>query len=80
MSGYTYIHGLAASVAPRRAASLELGSILAARRGAIRARLSVHKSPQALRRVAVRRVVNQALLQYSVTFDLTFSANKFSVS
>ena len=54
MSGYTYIHGLATSVAPRRAASLELGSILAARRGAIRARLSVHKSSQAPRRVAVR--------------------------
>ena len=32
ISVHTYIHGLAASAAPRRAASLELGSILAARR------------------------------------------------
>ena len=36
MSGHTYIRGLAASAAPRRAASLELGSILAAWRGVAR--------------------------------------------
>ena len=36
------------------AASLELGSILAAWRGAVRARVSVHKSSQATRRVAAR--------------------------
>ena len=36
------------------AASLELGSILAAWRGEIRARMSVHKSSQATHRVAAR--------------------------
>ena len=36
------------------AASLELGSILTAWRGAIRARMSVHKSSQAMRCVAAR--------------------------
>ena len=36
MSGHTYTRGLVASAAPRHAASLELGSILAARHGAVR--------------------------------------------
>ena len=48
--------------------------------GAIRVRLRVHKSSQVPRHIAVRRVVNQALLLYSATFDLTFGASKFSVS
>ena len=59
MSGHIYIHGLAASAAPRRVPSLELRSSLAARRGAIRARLSVvsksSQAPQAPRSAVPRR-------------------------
>ena len=66
MSGHTYIHGLAASAAPRRAASLELRSILAARRDSCAVQCSQIVASAAMRRatprrVAVRRIVNQAL-------------------
>ena len=53
--------GLAASTAPHRAASLELGSILAARRDSCAVECSQIVASTAPRRVAVRRIVNQAL-------------------
>ena len=61
MSGHTYIRGLAASAVPRRVASLELGSILAAWRNLCAVECSqIVASAAVPRRVAVRRIVNQA--------------------
>ena len=57
---FRYLIGLAASAAPHRAASLELGSILAARRDSCAVECSQIVASTAPRRVAVRRIVNQA--------------------
>ena len=74
----TYIHGLAASAAPRRAASLELGSILAARRVSCAVECSQIVTSAAPRRVAVRRIVNRAL-GADKTVMLNFSIKRLFV-
>ena len=65
-----YLIGLAVSAALCRTASLELGPILAALYGAIRARLSVHKSSQAPRHVAPRSSATYCETSFILQYNL----------